>query len=75
MYGVSFADMTWASTTNPNFFKSSQLKWPGNDAGNVFYGGETIASCPALYAFYLCEKFWKVPGDKINMVIVGNKDY
>lgn len=51
------------------------MKWPGNEDGEVFYGGETVAACPALYSFYLSERFWDIPADKINMVIIGNKDY
>jgi len=67
--------MVWASATNPNFFSSAKITWASNPDGNLFFGGDTVASCPALYAHYLTSTFWKIPTDKIRMVTIGNKDY
>lgn len=54
MYTVSFRDMIWASSVNPSFFAAANLTWEGTES-NVFFGGETVASCPALYSHYLAH--------------------
>jgi hypothetical protein len=76
MYDVSMNDMVWASAANPNFFTSAKLNWEGQDSdGNLFFGGNTVADCPALFAQYISSNFNKIPAEKIRMVAVGNKQY
>jgi patatin-like phospholipase/acyl hydrolase len=75
MYAIPLRDMVWASNTNPSFFGSAKITWPGNDKGNLFFGGDTVATCPALYSHFLMSNFWDMPTSNITMVAVGNKDY
>lgn len=77
MYSVSMSDMVWASATNPNFFSAANIKWPGNEKGNLFFGGDTVSSCPALYSHFLATNtaFWGIDPAKIKMITVGNKDF
>jgi len=75
MYQIPMADMVWASSINPNFFESAKVTWASNPDGDLFFGGDTVASCPALYSHFLSSTLANIPTGKIRMVSVGNKDY
>jgi patatin-like phospholipase/acyl hydrolase len=75
MYDIPLNDMVWASSTNPNFFSSAKITWPTNTNGDLFFGGDTVAASPALYAHFLVSTLWKVPTIKIRMVTIGSQDY
>jgi hypothetical protein len=59
-------DMVWASAVNPNFFSAAKIQWSGSN-GNLFFGGDTVSTCPALYSHFLATNptFWGIDPTKI----------
>jgi hypothetical protein len=47
----------------------------GEQIVTTYYGGDTVATCPALYAHYLATTLADVPEEKVRMVAIGNQDY
>jgi len=72
-------DMVWASAVNPNFFNAAGIRYKDldntTDKDTLFFGGDTVANCPALYAHFLSTTFNNIPIEKISVVAIGMTDY
>lgn len=69
--------MILASATNPTYFTSSEIpygdKTPKDTA--IFFGGNTVASSPALYSHFLTSHFKKINTKNIQIVSIGSVDF
>jgi patatin-like phospholipase/acyl hydrolase len=78
MYNIPMSEMVWASSVNPSFFSSAKMTWKNSnneEESNLFFGGDTVATCPALYAHFLSTSVSKIPAEKISILAIGNQDY
>jgi len=65
-YSMPYNNMILASATNPTYFTSSKIKYgTGDDDSSIFFGGNTVASSPALYSHFLTSHFKKIDTKKI----------
>lgn len=77
IFKANFSDVVWASSINYNLFTKADVSYTeknGTVDSMSFLGGSPVASCPAMYASYLANKFWKIPYNKMNVVVIGNKE-
>jgi hypothetical protein len=57
---MDYNQMILASATNPTYFTSSDIKYGTKGASAIFFGGNTVASSPALYSHFLTSHFKKI---------------
>ena len=77
IYTMKFKEMVLASATNPNYFTSAAIHFNPKNATQKaqFFGGNTVASSPALYSHFLTSHFKGIDTKKIRIVTIGNVDY
>lgn len=74
-YQVNVGDMVFASQSNPVFFGDGRIDWVDEDGKkrtSNFFGGNTVAISPAMYAVFQSIEHRKIPQEKLNMISVGN---
>jgi hypothetical protein len=74
---MPYNKMILASATNPTYFTSSEIHY-GTSSENpsaYFFGGNTVASSPALYSHFLTSHFKKINTKNIQIVSVGAIDF
>ena len=75
LYSMNFNNMILASATNPTYFTSSQIDYGNKGDNAIFFGGNTVASSPALYSHFLTSHFKNITTSKIQIVSIGSVDY
>jgi hypothetical protein len=76
LYTMPYNKMVLASATNPTYFTSSEINYGTSDSNNAFFfGGNTVASSPALYSHFLTSHFKKIKTKNIQIVSVGAIDF
>jgi len=67
--------MILASATNPTYFTSSEIEYGVDKKKAIFFGGNTVASSPALYSHFLTSHFKRIKTTNIQIVSVGSLDF
>jgi patatin-like phospholipase/acyl hydrolase len=75
LYNMAYDDMILSSATNPTYFTSSEIKYGTENKTAFLFGGNTVASSPALYSHFLTSHFKKINTKNIQIVSVGAIDY
>lgn len=72
---MPYKKMILASATNPTYFTSSKINYGNGTDSAIFFGGNTVASSPALYSHFLTSHFKKINTKNIQIVSIGAVDF